>query len=128
MNANERESIEFLVEDVVGAAYEVANTLGCGFLERVYERALARELGLRGRTVVQQASYSVMYKGGLVGDYLADLIVDSKLVVELKCVDQFAAEHMAQCINYLKASGLRIALLINFQRSKVQWKRVVLNL
>jgi GxxExxY protein len=86
MNANERESIEFLVEEAVGAAYEVANTLGCGFLEKVYERALARELGLRGRTVVRQASYSVMYKGGLVGDYLADLIVDDKLVVELKCV------------------------------------------
>lgn len=128
MNANERESIEVLVEEVVGAAYEVANTLGCGFLEKVYERALAKELIQRGRAVAQQVPYSVMYKRALVGEYLADLIVDKKLVVELKCVEQFAPEHMAQCINYLKVSGLRIALLINFQRSKVQWKRVVLNL
>jgi len=128
MNANEREYLENLVEDVIGAAYEVGNTLGCGFLEKVYERALAKELNLRGRAVAQQASYSVMYKGALVGEYFADLIVEDKLVVELKCVEQFAPQHMAQCINYLRASGLRIALLINFQRSKVQWKRVVLNL
>jgi GxxExxY protein len=128
MNAHERESIELLVEDVIGAAYDVANTVGCGFLEKVYERALVRELVLRGRPVIQQASFSVLYKGAPVGEYSADLIVDGKLVVELKCVDQFGPEHMAQCINDLKASGLRIALLINFQRSKVHWKRIVLNL
>src|SRR5579864_4979777 len=125
MNANERESIELLVGEVVGAAYEVANTLGCGFLEKVYERALVKELTLRGKTVTQQPPYSVVYKGTPVGKYSADLIVERKLVVELKCVEQFGPDHMAQCINYLKVTGLHIALLLNFQRSKVQWKRIV---
>ena len=128
MDADERESLELLVQDVIGASYEVANALGCGFLEKVYERALQRELKLRGRVVKTQASYSIMYKGGMVGEYFADLVVDNRLVVELKCVEQLSKEHMAQCINYLKASGMRIALLINFERSKVHWKRIVNNI
>src|SRR5262249_29606433 len=82
MNVNERE----LIERVVGAVYEVSNTLGCGSLEKVYERALARELRLRGLRVKTQIGYSVMYKGESVGDYLADLIVEDRLVLELKCV------------------------------------------
>jgi GxxExxY protein len=125
MNANERESRIQLLEDVVGAAYEVANVLGGGFLEKVYERALVRELTLRGRTVKVQAPFAVTYKGYAVGEYFADPIVEDQLVVELKCAEQLSNEHMAQCINYLKASGLTIALLINFQRSKVEWKRIV---
>ena len=60
-----------------------------------------------------------------MGEYMADLVVEEKLIVELKCVDRFANEHLAQCINYLKASGLSVALLINFQRPKVEWKRVL---
>ena len=128
MDANEREFIDRLVEDVIGAAYEVSNTLGSGFLEKVYERALMRELILRNRCVETQARYSVMYKGAPVGDYYPDLIVEGRLVVELKCAEQLSNEHMAQCINYLKASGLHIALLINFQRPKVQWNRIVFNL
>ncbi len=105
MNADERECTNKLFEDVVGACYEVANALGCGFLKKVYERALMRELILRGHHVRAQASYSVRYKDVTVGQYFADLIVDGKLVVELKCADQLSSEHMAQCINYLKASG-----------------------
>ena len=69
MNTNEHEFIDAVIQDSVGAAYEVANTLGGGFLEKVYGKALARELALRGRDVKQQVSYSVMYKGGLVGEY-----------------------------------------------------------
>ena len=61
----------------------------------------------------------------MIGEYFADLIVDGRLVVELKCVEQFGNEHLAQCLNYLKASGLRTALLINFQRPKVEWRRIV---
>ena len=67
----------------------------------------------------------VSYKGRCVGDYTPDLLVDGRLIVELKCVDSLANEHIAQCINYLKASGLRLALLINFQHAKLEWKRVV---
>jgi GxxExxY protein len=99
--------------------------LGAGFLEKVYERALVRELVLRGLNVRSQAAFPVGYKGQCVGEYVADLLIDEKLIVELKCVDQFTNEHLAQCINYLKASGMKLALLINFQKPRVEWKRVI---
>ena len=116
-----------LTEAVIGSAFEIANVLGAGFLEKVYERALIRELALRGVRAKAQVSFPVCYKGQYVGESMADLVVEEKLIVELKCVDRFANEHLAQCINYLKASGLGVALLINFQRPKVEWKRVLLD-
>ena len=119
-NAHDR-----VAEAIIGAAYEVSNVLGAGFLEKVYERALAQELAIRGLAVTSQVDYVVSYKGSCVGHYLADLLVDNRVLVELKCVDTFSNEHMAQCINYLKASGLKLALLINFQKPKVEWKRIV---
>src|SRR5437867_729024 len=121
MDTNERQtdSLDSAVERIVGAAYEVANVLGAGFLEKVYERAILRELALRGITAKPQVSFPVVYKGQYVGEYLADLLVEDRILVELKCVDQFSNEHMAQCINYLKASHLRLALLINFQKPRV---------
>lgn len=127
MDADARGFESELSEVVIGSAFEVANVLGAGFLEKVYERALMRELALRGVSAKAQVSFPVSYKGQYVGEYLADLVVAEKLVVELKCVDRFANEHMAQCINYLKASGLRIALLINFQKPRVEWKRIILD-
>ena len=99
--------------------------LGAGFHEKVYERALIRELALRGVSAKPQISFPVCYKGKYVGEYVADLVVEERLIVELKCVDLFTNEHLAQCINYLKASGLGVALLINFQRSRVEWKRIL---
>ena len=117
--------MDALIKDVIGAGYEVANTLGCGFLEKVYERALTRELTARGHAVRQQVTYSVLYKGACVGDYFADLVVDDGLVVEIKCADGLANPHLAQCLNYLKASGLRFGLILNFGRARMQWKRVV---
>ena len=116
-----------LTESVIGSAFEVSNVLGSGFLEKVYERALLRELALRGINAKAQAVFKVCYKGQYVGDYVADLVVEEKLIVELKCVDGFADEHLAQCINYLKVSGLGVALLINFQRPRVEWKRILLD-
>lgn len=121
----ERASLETLVETVIGAAYEVSNVLGSGFLEKVYERALIQELSLRGVTAATQTPFPIAYKGKPVGTYSADLVVEDRLLVEVKCVEQFSNEHLAQCINYLKASGLHLALLINFRRSRVEWKRVV---
>jgi GxxExxY protein len=112
---------------VIGAALEVSNTLGAGFLEKVYERALLKELTLRGMGAAAQVSIRVMYKGFFVGDYFADLLVEDSLVVELKCVDRLVGEHVAQCLNYLRASGKTVCLLINFQHPKLQWKRVVLS-
>jgi GxxExxY protein len=116
-----------LSEAVIGSAFEVANVLGAGFLEKVYERALLRELSLRGVSARSQISFPVCYKGLYVGEYVADLVIAEQLIVELKCVDRLGNEHLAQCINYLKASRLRVALLINFQKPKVEWKRVLLD-
>ena len=126
--SEERALLEALVEKVVGAAYEVGNVLGAGFLEKLYERALIEELRLRNVAVTAQATFPVAYKGKHIGTYAADLIVDGRLLVEIKCADQLGNEHLAQCINYLKASGLTLALLINFRRSRVEWRRVVYNL
>jgi GxxExxY protein len=124
----ERAALEALVEAVVGAAYEVSNILGAGFLEKLYERALIEELRLRGIPVAAQATFPVVYKGKPIGTYTADLVVGCRLLVETKCVEQLTNEHLAQCINYLKASGLHLALLINFRKSRVEWRRVVHNL
>jgi GxxExxY protein len=114
-----------LTEQVLGAVFEVSNTLGAGFLEKVYERALLRELALRGLRTAAQASFAVEYKGLPVGEYFADILVEDALVVELKCVERLANEHTAQCLNYLRASGRTVCLLVNFQKPKVEWKRIV---
>jgi GxxExxY protein len=113
-----------LTEAVIGAAFEVSNTLGAGFLEKLYERALVSELTLRGIGVVTQAVYPVGYKGQIIGEYQPDLVVENLLIVELKCVDRFAPTHLAQCLSYLHASGLTLALLLNFQHPKVECRRI----
>jgi len=125
MNADERRCPDSLTEQVLAAVFEVSNTLGAGFLERVYERALLRELGLRGIQAKSQASFKVTYKGSIVGDYFADMLIEDSLVIELKCVDRLTNEHTAQCLNYLKASGRTVCLLVNFQKAQVEWKRIV---
>jgi GxxExxY protein len=124
MNADKRR-LDSLTEQVLGAVFEVSNTLGAGFLEKVYERALLAELNSLGIRATPQTSLVVTYKGKPVGEYFADLLVEDVLVIELKCVERLADEHMAQCLNYLKASGKTVCLLINFQRPKVEWKRIV---
>jgi GxxExxY protein len=91
-----------LTEAIIGSAFEVVNVLGSGFLERVYERALIGELAMRGVTAKAQVSFPVCYKGHCVGEYVADLVVEGRVIVELKCVERFASEHLAQCISYLK--------------------------
>ena len=118
-------SLDSLIECALGAIFEVSNTLGAGFLEKVYERALVRELSARGLRVTSQVPFTVTYKSHSVGEYLGDLIVEESLLIELKCVERLAGEHTAQCINYLRASGLRLCLLVNFQRPKVEWRRII---
>jgi GxxExxY protein len=103
----------------------VANALGPGFLEKVYENALAHELRCAGLAVEQQKSLKVYYRDIVVGEYMADLLVEGLVVVELKAVRAFDDIHLAQCLNYLKATGLKVGLLINFGTRKVQIKRVV---
>jgi GxxExxY protein len=126
MNSDEHGCLNSLTEKVLAAVFEVSNTLGAGFLEKVYERVLLKELGTRGIRAKAQASFAVMYKGCSVGEYFADILVADVLVIELKCVDHLANEHVAQCLNYLRASGMELCLLINFQKPKVEWRRIIL--
>ena len=124
MDTNEHE-LEQAARDVIGAAFEVLNELGPRFLEKVYENALTCELARRGYSVEQLCKFAVRYKGEVVGCYLADLVVNGCLLVELKCADAIAPEHLAQCINYLKGTGLRLALILNFKKAKLEFKRVI---
>ena len=87
---------------------------------------MLKELALRGIRAAAQVSFAVSYKGQCVGDYFADILVEDVLVVELKCVERLVGEHTAQCLNYLRASGRTVCLLVNFQKLKVEWKRIVL--
>ena len=125
MNTDKKEELDSLSERVISAVFEVSNTLGGGFLEKVYQRALLAELRLRGIGAKAEVSFKVSYKGQVVGDYFADLMVEDVLVVELKCVERLSSEHSAQCLNYLRASGRNVCLLVNFYRPKVEWKRIV---
>jgi GxxExxY protein len=114
-----------LTEKIIGAAFKVQNTLGAGFLEKVYENALRVELREGGLAVECQKAFPVRYQGVIVGDYVADLVVSEKVVVECKAVTNLDQVHEAQLMNYLKASGIRVGLLINFARSKLQFRRFV---
>jgi GxxExxY protein len=128
MDADERRCrIDEVSRAVIGAAYEVSNSLGVGFLEKVYENALAYELRKKGFGVQQQTPICVTYDGVVVGEYLADLLVEGLVLVELKVVKAFDDVHMAQCLNYLKASSIPLCLLLNFGSARVDVKRIVNN-
>ena len=116
-----------LTEKVIRCAFKVSNTLGCGFLEKVYENALAHELGKAGIQVGQQHEIPVHYDGVVVGEYTADLLVQDVLLVELKAVKELDDIHLAQCLNYLRATGLRLCLLMNFGKPRLEVRRVVNN-
>lgn len=109
---------------VIGCAFIVLNTLGIGFLEKVYENVLAIELRAAGLTVAQQYGMKVEYKGAIIGEYFADLLVDDALLVELKAARSLDDSHRLQCVNYLKASGLPLCLLLNFGKPRLEIKRV----
>lgn len=111
-----------LTKAIIGAAYTVHNKLGGGFVEKVYENALRIELVKLGFSVRQQAPIKVLYEGQIVGDFFADLLVEGKVIVELKVVQAFNKEHEVQLVNYLNATGIETGLLINFG-SSVQVKR-----
>ena len=112
-------------EKIIGAAFEVHRELGYGFLERVYQRALQVELLREGVSAEIERRIQVHYKGVVVGDYDADLIVDGVVAVELKVNPQYDKRDEAQLLNELKATGLKVGLLINFGRTKVEYKRLV---
>lgn len=100
--------------EILNAFYDVYNELGYGFLERVYKNALYKELGQRGFDCSTERSIPVYYKGELVGDYFADIIIENKIIIELKAVKQILPEHEAQLTNYLRATDAEVGLLLNF--------------
>jgi GxxExxY protein len=113
-----------ITENIIGCAFEVINELGAGFLESVYERALAIALSDKGLKVQCQYPAQVYFRNRVVGNYYADLLIEGKVVVELKAVKALIPEHQAQVINYLKATGLEVALLVNFGNPKLEFKRL----
>jgi GxxExxY protein len=115
-----------LTEKVIGCAYKVSNSLGCGFLEKVYENALAHELRKAGFEVIQQQRVNVFYDGISVGYYDADIVVNGCLIIEVKALRALDDAHKAQTLNYLKATGIKLGLLINFGVPRVEVKRVAL--
>ena len=116
-----------LSQRVIGCAFEVSNTLGAGFLESVYEKALCVELAKKGIAFDSQKPVVVKYKDVLVGDYITDIIVEDSLLLELKAVYIMPAVYKAQLMNYLKATGLSFGLLLNFGTPKLGIKRMVWN-
>lgn len=127
MNTDEHRSSEArlsaLSERIIGCAFRVSNSLGCGFLEKVYENALAHELRKDGLLVKQHEPIKVIYDGIAVGEYFADLLAADTIIVELKAAKEISEAFAAQCLNYLKATGLPLCLLLNFGKPRIDIKR-----
>ncbi len=114
-----------ITEQIIGAAFEVHRELGYGFLEKVYQRAMRIELELRGLSAEIEAEIVVRYKGQVVGDYRADILVNGCVLVELKVAPALDSRDEAQLLNELKATGIKVGLLINFGRQRADFKRLV---
>ncbi len=117
MSEREKYPLKELTEKIIGAAYEVHNTLGGGFVEKVYENALIEELREHGFIIEQQKPVSVLYKGKSAGEFIADMIVEKKVLVEVKSVKMLTKDFDSKLIHYLKATGIEVGLLINFGES-----------
>ena len=115
---------EGLTGQIIEACFEVINELGAGFLESVYQQALLIALAQKGLRARSQAPISVMFRGQSVGDFYADVLVEDKVIVELKAVSALTPAHQAQVINYLKATGIEVGLLINFGQPRLEYKRL----
>lgn len=111
---------------IIGCAMEVLNGLGHGLLEKPYENALVVEFGLQGIPCKQQARFDVIYKGVKVGEYVPDLVVFDQVVMDTKVIEEIADLEIGQILNYLKITGLKVGLILNFKRPKLEWKRIVL--
>jgi GxxExxY protein len=123
MHADDIE-VNRLSERIIGCAFQVLNTLGAGFLEKVYENALAHELRKSGLLVAQQQGITVTYDGIVVGEYNVDILVEGTIIIELKAINALDNAHTAQCLNYLKATGLHLCLLLNFGKSRLEIQRI----
>ena len=112
---------------ILNCAFEVLNELGHGLHEKPYENSLCVEFGLREISWCQQPRYDVRYKTVKVGEYVPDLIAFDKIIVDTKVIERIGDHEIAQMLNYLKITGLPVGLILNFKRSKLEWKRVILN-
>jgi GxxExxY protein len=127
MNANEELMLKDEVFRIVGAAIEVLNQLGHGLHEKPYENALVVEFGLRSIQIVQQPSFDIVYKGVKVGEYVPDLITFNAVVVDTKVIDATTDHERGRMINYLKITGHKVGVILNFKRAKLEWERIVVS-
>ena len=128
MNTNRHELLlKAEAHQIVGCAMEVLNTLGHGFLEKPYENALVVEFGVQEIPFKQQPRFDVNYKSVKVGEFIPDLVCFDQIVVDTKSIDRISNHEIGQMLNYLKATDLKLGLLLNFKHAKLQWKRVVLD-
>ena len=111
---------------IIGCAMEVLNTLGHGLLEKPYENALVVELQQQGILYKQQPRFDVVYKGVKVGEYVPDLIVFDKVVVDTKVIEKITDHEIGQVLNYLKITEMKLGVVLNFRRARLEWKRIVL--
>ncbi len=121
----ERERLNAVTQAALNCAFRVGNAMGHGFLEKVYENALAIELRDAGLNVIQQPRVEVRYKERVVGEYCPDLLVEEGVVIEVKATRALEDAHVSQCLNYLRSTGLCLGLVLNFGRPRVQYRRVV---
>ena len=119
----DEQDVSELTQEVIGCAFKIHNTLGFGFLESVYEKSILVELSRKGISAAAQEPIQVQYEGVLVGDFIADLIIENRLIVELKSIARLATAHEVQLVNYLTATGIEHGLLINFGPERVEVKR-----
>ncbi len=113
-----------LTEKIIACVYAVSNALGNGFLEKVYHNALSHALSKSGLLIEVEKEFKVLFDGVVVGDYFADIVTENEVIVEVKAIQSLDNVHFAQCMNYLKSSGLKTCLLVNFGTPKVQIKRI----
>lgn len=112
---------------IIGLAMQVHKELGNGFLEKVYENAMMVLIRREGIKALQQAPIKVMFHGEVVGDYFADILVEEKIILELKSVDRIIDAHKAQALNYLKATGMQLAIILNFGKERFEYERLALS-
>ena len=125
MNTEKEFLYKELTGEIIEASYNVHNGLGCGLLKKIYENSLAWEIELRKRKVSSQREFRVIYRNKEVGVYYADLVIEDKVIVEIKSVEKIDNVHRAQLLNYLRISGLKVGLIINFARPKLEYERLV---
>ena len=114
-----------MTDKIIGACIEVSNELGSGFLESVYQKATLRALRQIGLHVAAQVPLEVIFRNEVVGEFFADILVEAKVILELKAVRALLPEHEAQLMNYLRATGIRVGLLVNYGKPRLEWKRIV---